>query len=151
MRPLPETALTAAGFLSVQRLPESATSRAPVSRSTTALAASEAIVTMFIPIASPVVNSSRTKTEVPAIDVVAATSRPWRVVASAAVWSSARCASTQRTISAACATDRAAKTGARVIRSAMIRTSAPPARVIAAHPRLTEATSAPSVVASGSQ
>ncbi len=106
---------------------------------------------MFMPIASPVVYSNRTKTEVPATEQVAPTSRPWRVVASAAARSSGRCASTQRTTSAACATERAAKTGARVIRSAKIRTSAPPARVMAAHPRLTEATSAPSVVASGSQ
>jgi len=52
VRPRPSTALIAAGFLSEQRLPERATRSAGVSLSTTSQAASVAMVTMFIPIAS---------------------------------------------------------------------------------------------------
>jgi len=51
-RPRPSTALIAAGFLSEQRFPESATSEASVSASISSQASRVAMVTMFIPIAS---------------------------------------------------------------------------------------------------
>ena len=63
--------LIAAGFLSVHILPERATGIAPVSSAILSDIFSPAIVTMFMPIASPVENSSLTNTLVPVIYVVA--------------------------------------------------------------------------------
>ncbi|OPY41771.1 MAG: hypothetical protein A4E41_00711 [Methanoregulaceae archaeon PtaU1.Bin066] len=147
--PRPRTTFTAAGFLSVQRFPESATRCAPVASLISSAAFSLPMVTMFIPMASFVSNSILTKTEVPTTVVTAPRNFPCEVVDSAARASSSPWAATQSATSRAWATFRAAKTGARVMPSRRILTSAPPARAIAPHPRFTEATSAPSVVASG--
>ncbi|OPY45471.1 MAG: hypothetical protein A4E42_00803 [Methanoregulaceae archaeon PtaU1.Bin222] len=107
------------------------------------------MVTMFIPMASLVSNSSRTKTDVPTTVVTASMNFPWDVVDSAARPISSRWEATQSATSLAWGTLLAAKTGALVIPSRRILASAPPARVIALHPLFTEATSAPSVVARG--
>jgi len=147
--PLPRTRFTAAGFLSVQRLPESAIRRAPVALLINSAAFSLPMVTMYIPMASFVSNSMRTKTDVPTTVVAAVRNFPCEVVDSAACPISSRWEATQSAISRAWGTLRAAKTGALVIPSRRILASAPPAFVIAPQPRFTEATSAPSVVARG--
>ena len=52
--PLPSIMLMAAGFLSLHMLPDTDTMTAPVASSMTLQAASDAMVAMFIPMASPV-------------------------------------------------------------------------------------------------
>ena len=67
--PLPSTAFIAAGFLSQHIFPDEAISKSPVASSITFAAASEAIVAIFIPIASPVLYDILTYTLVPAVYV----------------------------------------------------------------------------------
>ncbi len=76
---------------------------------------------------------------------------PWRVVVSASALISWKWELTKSTTLLLSRTPLVRKTGARVISSLMMRTSAPPAALMAEQPRFTEAMSAPSVVAMGTK
>ena len=103
--------------------------------------------------ASPVVALNRRYTLRPAVCAVSPTSRPNRLVdANAAATASAfACTSTHAFNAAASARLGIAMRGARVIPSEERADTAPPALRMAAHPRLVDASRAPSVVAMGTQ
>jgi hypothetical protein len=110
---------------------------------------SQAIVAMFMPMASPASKRKRRKTVVPKAKGRTSRSFKYRLVPSATFRSSASCSRIQRTNCCVWMTPEVRKTGARVIPTSSTRTTTPPAARSAAHPRLVEAMSAASVVASG--
>ena len=115
------------------------------------MTASTPLPTMFIPIASPVVRPKRRYACRPA----SATWHPWslpkREVRPKTPRSSSSDSGASTNALSAAAIGRSAQrsTGARVIPSPSTADTAPPALAIARAPRLVDATSAPSVVASG--
>ncbi len=131
-------------------MPDSATQATPVSGSISSRTTrSQAIVAMFIPMASPEEKRKRTKIEVPIAWVLISASRRKRLVPSATSRTRLSFSSSHSRKRRVSARPRLRNTGARVMPTSSTSTTAPPASTIARQPRLTLAMSAPSVVASG--
>ena len=106
---------------------------------------------MFMPMASPVSYENRRYRLLPEANALTFSSLPCLVVLSAAALISSKWSSTQHATWAQCLTPSVRKTGARVISSLTMTTSAPPADEMTLQPRETDASSAPSVVAMGTR
>src|SRR5687768_135309 len=104
---------------------------------------------MFMPIASPVVHLKRRYTLRPAMKVLISRSRAKRDVLLKSAAICAKLASTYSLSSAASRTLATCTTGARDMPSLITSVATPPDIDSALQPRVVDATSAPSVVASG--
>mmetsp|Transcript_17676 Transcript_17676/g.68602 ORF Transcript_17676/g.68602 Transcript_17676/m.68602 type:complete len:210 (-) Transcript_17676:787-1416(-) len=151
-RPRPSIQFTAEAFLSVQKLPERLRTQmsGKIVRSL-ARALSVPFDTMFMPIASPVVDLNRMKTVRPASTALICRRRPKFVVLSKTSFSTLKPCwlSTYCLTSTAREADGSCMTGARVMPLLSRLAAAPPLALMALQPRCVEATRQPSVVAMG--
>eukprot|EP01139_Manchomonas_bermudensis_P023417 Amastigsp_a841108_37.p2 type:complete len:200 gc:universal Amastigsp_a841108_37:985-386(-) len=149
--PRPSIQFTAATFLSVHTLPESA--RTSNSTGATLESASRAfsvpLPTMFIPIASPDDAVKRRKTRRPAWKALIDWSFAKRDDDSKSALTCSKLRFMYSTRRRASATRLTRSTGARDMPSRDTTLAAPPERVMALHPLVVDAMSAPSVVAMG--